>query len=434
MGQVEELPDDFDESLRLNDKHFKEDPPREFHANVDVPPPPPGAAGEDEAPFPINEERLKEIEKDPLAPKMSATMASVKSNTMEDIQNYMNKTPLFMTDIDKAGDEHGENPMLDAIQAIQNEGTRGEVAQNYREQGNEAAREKRWVDAKEFYTKAIAILQAKVDKWDQPEDLAAEEKLKREVEEASFINRALANLELKNFRSTTIDCASVLKLNPANVKAFYRSSAALYALDKISEAEDAATRGLAIDPNNKSLQQVLLKATERKASLERIAAKKRADDERTRKQRLLLSTALRARQIRTRKTDQPAEMEDAGIRLSPDPLSPESTLEFPAVFLYHMDAQSDFIKSFSEMNCIEDHLEYIFPLPWDTKKEYTMNGVECFMDTVTGGLIKAGKKLPLLEILSGGKVEVVDELVRIYVIPSAKTGQFISEMKARKNG
>lgn len=126
----------------------------------------------------------------------------------------------------------------------------------------------------------------------------------------------------------------MLKLNPANVKAFYRSSAALYALDKISEAEDAATRGLAIDPNNKSLQQVLSKAAERKASLERIAAKKRADDERTRRQRLLLSTALRARQIRTRKTNQPAEMEDAGIRLSPDPLSPESTLEFPAVFLY----------------------------------------------------------------------------------------------------
>lgn len=94
--------------------------------------------------------------------------------------------------------------MLDAIQAIQNEGTRGEVAQNYREQGNEAAREKRWVDAKEFYTKAIAVLQAKVDKWDQPEDLAAEEKLKREVEEASFINRALCNLELSKLPTVSL--------------------------------------------------------------------------------------------------------------------------------------------------------------------------------------------------------------------------------------
>ena len=86
--------------------------------------------------------------------------------------------------------------MLDAIQAMQNEGTRGEVAQNYREQGNEAAKEKRWIDAKEFYTKAIAVLLAKEDKWDKPEDPKEEEKVKRQVEEASYINRALCNLEL----------------------------------------------------------------------------------------------------------------------------------------------------------------------------------------------------------------------------------------------
>ena len=105
MGQVEELPDDFDESLKLNDKHFKEEPPREFHANVDVPPPPPGAAGEDEAPFPINEERLKELENDPSVPKMPPAMASVKSQSKEELLDMMNKTPLFMTDIENAGDE-----------------------------------------------------------------------------------------------------------------------------------------------------------------------------------------------------------------------------------------------------------------------------------------------------------------------------------------
>ncbi|KAA8649688.1 hypothetical protein EYZ11_012254 [Aspergillus tanneri] len=430
MARVEELPDDFDESINLNEQPQEtEIPPDKAFTDGPLP------TTEDEPIFPINEERLKEMEeKDPLAPKMSQNMASVRSHTMDELADMLNKTPLFMTDINKAGDENGENIMLDAIQALQNEGTRGDVAQNFREQGNEAAKEKRWIDAKEFYTKAIAVLLAKEDKWDKPEDAQEEEKLKRQVEEASYSNRALCNLELGNYRSTTLDCASVLKLNPRNVKAFYRSSMALFALDKIPEAEDVVSRGFALDPSNKSLQGVAVKVADRKAALERIAAKKKAESERARKEKTMLSTALRARQIRTRKTEQPPEMEDVGIRLTPDPLSPESTLEFPTVFLYHMDAQSDFIKSFSEMNAIEDHLDYIFPLPWDTKKEYTASGVECFMDTVTGGLIKAGKKLPLLQILSGGKVEVVDELVRIYVVPISKTGKFIAEMKARKEG
>lgn len=209
---------------------------------------------------------------------------------------------------------------------------------------------------------------------------------------------------------------------------------ALFKLDKIAEAEDSVARGLAIDPESKALQEQSKKLAERKAHLERVAARKRAEEELLRKQLTMLSTALKARQIRTRKTEQPPDMEDAKIRLVPDPLSPESTVEFPAVFLYPMDAQSDFIKSFSEMNTISDHLEYIFPLPWDTKKEYTVGGVECFMQTVSGGLIKAGKNLPLLQILTGGKVEVVDELVSIHIVPISKTGKFIAEMKARKSG
>lgn len=125
-------------------------------------------------------------------------------------------------------------------------------------------------------------------------------------------------------------------------------------------------------------------------------------------------------------------MEDAGIHLSPDPLSPESTLVFPAVFLYPMDAQSDFIKSFAETNSIADHLDYIFPLPWDSRQEYKSESVDCYMETVAGGLIKAGKKLPLLKLLAGGKVEVVDEIVRINIVPTSKAGIWIEEMKKKK--
>ncbi|KAJ5769596.1 hypothetical protein N7520_004155 [Penicillium odoratum] len=426
MSRVEELPDDFDESLHLNEAPAV---PRDL--------PQPGFdafAASNETPFPINEERLKEVQTDPTAPNMPPAMASVKSHSNDELLAMMNQTPLFMTDIENAGDEKGENPMLDALTALQNEGTRGDVAQSFKDQGNEAVQEKRWIDAKEFYTKAIAVIYAKDDKWEEPEDREVENKLLRQLEELSHINRALCNLELGNYRSCTLDCATTLKLNPKNVKAYYRSSMALLKLEKIAEAEDAATRGLAVDSENKALQTAASKIAERKAAVERAAARKKAAAELERKQNLVLSTALRAREIRTRKTNQPPEMEDARIRLVPDPLSPESSIEFPAVFLYPMDAQSDFIKSFSELSCITDHLDYIFPLPWDTKKEYTVAGVECFMQTVTGGLIKAGKKLPLFQILTGGKVEVVDEMVRIFIVPTAKTGAFIAEMKARKTG
>ncbi|GCB22938.1 Hsp70/Hsp90 co-chaperone CNS1 [Aspergillus awamori] len=425
MGQIEELPDDYDESLEVN----KQPQPPATESKDEFTPPPP-----EELPIPIKEERLKDLNAgaDPMAPQMPPAMEAVSTHTTDELAEILNRTPLFMTDINKAYDEKGENPMLDAIRALQNEGTRGDVAQNFREQGNEAAREKRWVDAKEHYSKGIAVLLAKEDKWDKPEDEKEEARLRREAEEACYINRALCHLELKNYRSTTLDCAAVLKLNPKNVKAYYRSAMALFSLDKIIEAEDVATRGLKLDPGNKALQMVAGKIGERKAVIERIAARKKAEDERTRKEKTLLSVALKARQIRTRKTDQPPEMEDVGIKLSPDPLSPESTLEFPAVFLYHMDAQTDFIKAFSEMHSIEDHLDYMFPLPWDEKGEYKINTVECFMETVTGGLIRAGKKVPLVQILSGGKVEVVDELVKIYIVPTSKSAKFIAEMKARK--
>ncbi|RAL03894.1 HSP70/90 family co-chaperone CNS1 [Aspergillus ibericus CBS 121593] len=189
MGQIEELPDDYDESLNLPQPA----PSPVEENNVPTPPTP------EELPIPIKEDRLKDLNEnaDPLAPKMPPAMEAVSTHTTDELAEILNRTPLFMTDINKAYDEKGENVMLDAIRALQNEGTRGEVAQNFREQGNEAAREKRWIDAKEHYSKGIAVLVAKEDKWDKPEDEKEEAKLRREAEEACYINRALCNLELK---------------------------------------------------------------------------------------------------------------------------------------------------------------------------------------------------------------------------------------------
>lgn len=56
---------------------------------------------------------------------------------------------------------------------------------------------KQWSDAKEYYTKGIAVLQSKDEaKWDAPEDPIEEEKLRRLLTEQLYANRARCNLEL----------------------------------------------------------------------------------------------------------------------------------------------------------------------------------------------------------------------------------------------
>ena len=96
----------------------------------------------------------------------------------------------------------GENIELEAIRALQYEGTPAENAQSFKEQGNELVKAKRWKDGKEFYTKGIAVLSR------NPQDLQeagkipsadAERGKEKELEEVCYVNRALCNLELSRW-------------------------------------------------------------------------------------------------------------------------------------------------------------------------------------------------------------------------------------------
>ena len=125
-------------------------------------------------------------------------------------------------------------------------------------------------------------------------------------------------------------------------------------------------------------------------------------------------------------------MEDAKITLEKK-TDPASEMSFPVLLLYPLHAQTDFIKTFKEAEALVDHLEYILPLPWDSSGEYG-NGedVECYMETAQGGLIKAGKKLSLIKLLGSGKVEIVDGLVRVFVVPKKRATEWIEQFKLRK--
>lgn len=113
-------------------------------------------------------------------------------------------------------------------------------------------------------------------------------------------------------------------------------------------------------------------------------------------------------------------------------LDPSSTLSFPVILLYPTHSQSDFIKACSEKEKLAEHLDYIFPLPWDEKHEFTPESVEAYMETSAGGLIKVGKKMSLGKVLGSGKPEIIDGLVTISVVPKALSAGWIEEFKKRK--
>ncbi|PHH50660.1 Hsp70/Hsp90 co-chaperone cns1 [Ceratocystis fimbriata CBS 114723] len=371
---------------------------------------------------------------DKSAPSIVGPMP-LPGKTADEMYEELKSTPLFMTEIE-------DNDAVAAFQALDYEGTPLENATDFKNRGNEFFRSKQWKDAREFYTKGVEILWIEERKRsrgqitknpetnlpDSPEEITRQ----KQMLESLYSNRAACNLELKNFRACWEDCTGALRLNPANVKCWYRSSKALLSVDRLDDATEALNRGLALDPENKSLLMVKEATEKRRAFIE---AKKKADEEReaTKKRReLLVRTALEARKITVRNTEKPPDMEDAAIRLAPNEDDPTSSLTFPTMLLYPTDYESDFIKAWSELDSLEAHLDYIFPLPWDTEQKYSIANVECYMETVSGGLLKIGKKLSLLRILSGGKVEVVDQVVKIFVVPKNKSEAWIKEFKEAK--
>ena len=155
----------------------------------------------------------------PLPPEMEKHQIT----SVDELLTSLNRIPLFMTEIDETDGAGGENTELEALKALAYEGTRLEVATNFREQGNECARAKQWSDAREFYSKALSALSGHFQSEEEPEidlgvggpssepgkivgelndeddlelDRSEEERKEKAIEEACYVNRALCNLEL----------------------------------------------------------------------------------------------------------------------------------------------------------------------------------------------------------------------------------------------
>ncbi|KAI4268371.1 MAG: hypothetical protein LQ337_007880, partial [Flavoplaca oasis] len=291
--------------------------------------------------------------------------------------------------------------------------------------------EKRWKDAREFYTKGIAALKKHpeiqvqndgddgegVEKEKDGEEEEKEKEKERKIEEACYVNRALCNLEMsttsspfppfplptpfsttilskkliphpENYRSTLHDTSHTLTLSPTNTKAHYRSTLALLALNKYTLALDTCDRGLALtsptltsttkqSAEHTAFQTLKTRILSAKCSADEQDRKRTTAENREKREELTLNTALSARGLRMRWTGKEPDLEDARIHLEPNPLDPGSEIHFPLLVLYPLHQQSDFLKSVAETTFFGDVLETVLGegegLPWDTVNEYTVD-------------------------------------------------------------
>ncbi|KAI5463271.1 hypothetical protein BGZ63DRAFT_351760 [Mariannaea sp. PMI_226] len=385
------------------------------------------------------EEITKKMEETMRAPQANSSLADMmpelpiahtlaKGKSVDEVVADLKKSPIFMTDM---SDMDEENEDIAALQALAYEGTALENGLDFKERGNDCFKVKGYRDAKEFYTKGINILFLEERKRRHGQVTTNPE---GEPDSAEEIAKQRETLEaLYNYRSCWTDCAAAIRLNPDNIKAYYRSARALLAVDRIEEADDVCARGLALDTANTGLKAVAEDIIKRAREIDARRKKEAEREAREKRREALLKAALRARNIPTRTTAQPPEMEDAKMQLVPDPDDPRSSLSIPAVLLYPLHLESDFIKAFNETQTLEDHLAYILPLPWDQEGAYTPSGVDCYIETREGGLLKMGKRLSLLKVLGTGKVEVVDEVVRIFVVPHSKAEAWVKEHKIKRS-
>ncbi|KAJ3967732.1 40S ribosomal protein S7 [Lentinula raphanica] len=356
-------------------------------------------------------------------------MAGPQPLTSDDLKaklDSFDSIPLFMRSL--PDEDPAENNSLAALQSLVHEGTPDEIAENFKEQGNDYFKGKRFRDAIGFYTQGIDA------KPDNPSLL-----------EALLCNRAACNLELKNYGSVLRDCSKALSLNPKSSKAYYRSALALIALERLSEAIDCCTRCLDYDKDNKGVQGVLERATKLKEAKDK---KEFERQEKIREEKLAqanLNNAFKERHIFV--LPKPDGSQNPYVpHFDPEDPSGDSLI-FPVFFLYPQYATSDVIPEYVEDTPFSAHLANMFgpnvpPPEWDLKRQYRVGNLVVYAMTRGKRLLKVGKKMSLRDVFNASKekegespdgLELKDNCLTFVVLPKGEEeAKWVEEFKSTR--
>nr|GMD64128.1 tetratricopeptide repeat protein 4 homolog [Ipomoea batatas] len=223
-----------------------------------------------------------------------------------------------------------ETADLDAIAALKES-----TAIELKEKGNEYVKKgkKYYSDAIDCYTRAI------------------NQKALSDAEESILhSNRAHVNLLLGNNRRALQDAEEAIKLNPANVKAFYRAAKASVSLNLLVEAKSYCEKGLEQSSSNDDLKKLAKQIDTLKYEQERREAE-------ISKAIAAAKGLISAFEDRNLKIGKAMYRELTGLKKPI--LDKNNILHWPVVLLYPEVMSSDFIEDFCETDMFSAHLDMI---------------------------------------------------------------------------
>jgi hypothetical protein len=358
---------------------------------------------------------------------------NIKGWTDEERDDYignLEQSPLFMDEEDVAKAmklPEGENSQVDALRELIALGDPYLVAKEAKEKGNDLYKDgkKSWNHAVLEYTHGIhnarmavdfAVSQAAAVKeaearangtWSPPSAAEVAEAERREerrqaVEAAKkalgrqeefgptktshtveqcrsmlcqlLCNRAMINLKKRNFREVRKDCLEALRLEPTNIKAWYRAAKAMFSLKKYKECGKFAMGGLRADRRNQPLRRLLRDAARleaERAEAERAAAFQREAE-------AVEAELLEAAIGRSGARIVPYLFESMGkygVAPSLEGEGETARLQWPLLLLYDEHSQSDILQSVDSDTLLNDVIATVLPeggpfAPWDEERAY----------------------------------------------------------------
>ncbi|NXC26797.1 TTC4 protein, partial [Campylorhamphus procurvoides] len=274
-----------------------------------------------------------------------------------------------------------------------------------------------------------------------------------ELDTVLLTNRAAAHFHLGNYRSALNDAIQAKKLKPTHLKAIMRGALCHMELRNFSEAIAWCEEGLQIDPREKKLVEMRVKADKLKGKeLEGTLLETQTDFSTPWQGRAVMGIDLlceRNIKLVLEPSNEEEEVSDSLAEISLDGfhsdnatgakvhLDPDGNLNWPVLFLYPEHEQTDFTVAFHENSRFIDHLMVMFAElpPWDLERKYLPSNLELyFEDEEREELYEVNPEHTLLQVLQHERyfVKAGTPTVLVFVKHSPFSKKYFSDKKVHR--